>query len=176
MRGVMNAISLLGSSTWSATSRQTRHRRDTSENTLLRATLGCIVSVSPATGGGEAEHQARGGAGEAAIEEEQLHALLRDLDALKQHPDDLASIDRLPPSHRAAPWISAVYLSISPSRMRERVVAMMSPAAGAASRSKIKVRSDADFHLRVRRTTNWAMRGGGGQQPIQQTYGAAALN
>nr|CAB3449840.1 unnamed protein product [Digitaria exilis] len=139
MRGVMNAISLLGSSTWSATSRQTRHRRDTSENTLLRATLGCIVSVSPATGGGEAEHQARGGAGEAAIEEEQLHALLRDLDALKQHPDDLASIDRLPPSHRAAPWISA---------MRERVVAMMSPAAGAASRSKIKVRSDADFHLR----------------------------
>jgi len=28
--------------------------------------------------------------------------------------------------------------------MRERVVAMMNPAAGAASRSKIKVRSDAE--------------------------------
>jgi len=50
------------------------------------------------------------------MEEEQLQALLRDLDALKQRPDDPASIDR----------------------MRERVVAMMNPAAGAASRSKIK--------------------------------------
>nr|CAB3446662.1 unnamed protein product [Digitaria exilis] len=50
------------------------------------------------------------------MEEEQLHVLLRDLDALKQHPDHLASIDR----------------------MRERVVAMKSPANGAASRSKIK--------------------------------------
>nr|CAB3446665.1 unnamed protein product [Digitaria exilis] len=50
------------------------------------------------------------------MEEEQLHALLGDLDALKQRPDDLGSIDR----------------------MRERVVAMMSPAAGGASRSKIK--------------------------------------
>lgn len=48
---------------------------------------------------------------------EQLCSLLRDLDALKQHPDDLTStIDR----------------------MRERLVAMMNPAAGAASRSKIK--------------------------------------
>ncbi|XP_066318447.1 ubiquitin-like modifier-activating enzyme 5 isoform X2 [Miscanthus floridulus] len=52
------------------------------------------------------------------MEKEQLGTLLRDLDALKQHPDDLAStIDR----------------------MRERLVAMMNPAAaGAASRSKIK--------------------------------------
>ncbi|CAL5021843.1 unnamed protein product [Urochloa decumbens] len=50
------------------------------------------------------------------MEEEQLRALLRDLDALKQRPDDSASIDR----------------------MRERVVAMLNPAAGAASRSKIK--------------------------------------
>ncbi|XP_066327571.1 ubiquitin-like modifier-activating enzyme 5 isoform X1 [Miscanthus floridulus] len=50
------------------------------------------------------------------MEKEQLGTLLRDLDALKQHPDDLAStIDR----------------------MRERLVAMMNPAAGAASRSKI---------------------------------------
>ncbi|KAL6899092.1 hypothetical protein ACP4OV_005750 [Aristida adscensionis] len=49
------------------------------------------------------------------MEEEQLGALLRDLDALKQRPDP-ASIDR----------------------MRERVVAMMNPAAGAAARSKIK--------------------------------------
>lgn len=31
------------------------------------------------------------------MEEEQLHALLRDLDALKQRPDDPASIDRVPP-------------------------------------------------------------------------------
>ncbi|AQK71163.1 Ubiquitin-activating enzyme E1 domain-containing protein 1 [Zea mays] len=51
------------------------------------------------------------------MEMEQLCSLLRDLDALKQHPDDLTStIDR----------------------MRERLVAMMNPAAGAASRSKIK--------------------------------------
>jgi ubiquitin-like modifier-activating enzyme 5 len=70
--------------------------------------------VSPGTGGGGAEQQASGG--EAAMEEEQLQALLRDLDALKQRPDDPASIDR----------------------MRERVVAMMNPAAGAGSRSKIK--------------------------------------
>ncbi|OEL27891.1 Ubiquitin-like modifier-activating enzyme 5 [Dichanthelium oligosanthes] len=49
------------------------------------------------------------------MEEEQLSALLGDLDALKQCPDP-ASIDR----------------------MRERVVALINSAAGAASRSKIK--------------------------------------
>ena len=48
------------------------------------------------------------------MEEEQLQALLRDLDALRQRPDDPASIDRVTPlSRRAAPWISAVCLPIS---------------------------------------------------------------
>ena len=69
--------------------------------------------MSLATGGGGAEQQASGG--EAAMEEEQLQALLRDLDALRQRPDDPASIDRVTPlSRRAAPWISAVCLGISP--------------------------------------------------------------
>uniref|UniRef100_A0A0E0K056 Ubiquitin-like modifier-activating enzyme 5 n=1 Tax=Oryza punctata TaxID=4537 RepID=A0A0E0K056_ORYPU len=49
------------------------------------------------------------------MDEEQLRALLRDLDALKQRPDP-AAIDR----------------------MRERVAAMVTPAAAAAARSKIK--------------------------------------
>ncbi|RCV11280.1 hypothetical protein SETIT_2G173500v2 [Setaria italica] len=49
--------------------------------------------------------------GEATMEEQQLRALLHDLDALKQRPDDPASIYR----------------------MRDRVVAMLSPASGAAS-------------------------------------------
>jgi ubiquitin-like modifier-activating enzyme 5 len=35
------------------------------------------------------------------MEEEQLQALLRDLDALKQRPDDPASIDRVTPSPAA---------------------------------------------------------------------------
>jgi hypothetical protein len=48
------------------------------------------------------------------MEKEQLGTLLRDLDALKQHPDDLAStIDRvsLPPG---CPWISAVFPNLDP--------------------------------------------------------------
>ncbi|XP_034573693.1 uncharacterized protein [Setaria viridis] len=69
----------------------------------------CILSVSPATGGGGAGQQPSGG--EATMEEQQLRALLHDLDALKQRPDDPASIDR----------------------MRDRVVAMLSLGSDAAS-------------------------------------------
>lgn len=35
------------------------------------------------------------------MEEEQLRALLRDLDALKQRPDDTASIERVPTRSRS---------------------------------------------------------------------------
>nr|TKW00095.1 hypothetical protein SEVIR_8G086300v2 [Setaria viridis] len=55
----------------------------------------CILSASPATGGGGAGQQPSGG--EATMEEQQLRALLHDLDALKQRPDDPTSIDRVSP-------------------------------------------------------------------------------
>jgi hypothetical protein len=38
-----------------------------------------------------------------AMEEDQLRALLRDLDALKQRPDDAASIERVPSRSRPLP-------------------------------------------------------------------------
>nr|TKW00708.1 hypothetical protein SEVIR_8G129600v2 [Setaria viridis] len=69
----------------------------------------CILSASLATGGGGAGQQPSGG--EATMQEQQLRALLHDLDALKQRPDDPTSIDR----------------------MRDLVVAMLSPTSGAAS-------------------------------------------
>ena len=48
------------------------------------------------------------------MEEEQLQALLRDLDALKQRPDDPASIDRVTPSPAAPLPGSRQFASASP--------------------------------------------------------------
>ena len=102
------------------------------------------------------------------MEEEQLQALLRDLDALRQRPDDPASIDRVTPlSRRAAPWISAVCLSISSllpclSNYRSLFLLLLDAGAGSGDdepgrRRRFDRRSRYDLTLRARRAADWAV-------------------